>query len=460
MQPQILLSSQDKRARRAPIVSGPQPICQGCKTQFSRYTCPSCNFHYCTLACFRSSTHSGCSEAFDRKSLLEDIKASGKNEDEKKSMEEMLRRFEEESLQQEEGDEEESEEDEEGEELRRRLDGVDLDSLSPDALIALLSPSQRQAFDSTLSDPTKLNALVSQEFEEDKPWWDAVDSRLEGEEEAEGVETDRPPIVDAGRLPPMRLDADGKVVVPEKLVYNIVAVLFAYVYTLRTFSLTSFSYLPSTSTERNTMAEMTAQLLPFLVEKSTLVLEDVGSALEYVVAREEVDRITPPLYALLLTDLETLLRPQAISMVSSTTFPLSSTTSPLSSHPSHLALTALSDLHSLLTSLPSTSTTPPPSAPLLQRPSSAPPPRNYTPAAQKLRFYISFLAHPKTTANSQLVGAVARRLGMEAERRRREEEERQESVRVRKEGLKEEEKQREGKHAGGAEGGPKIVEIE
>jgi hypothetical protein len=64
---------------------------------------------------------------------------------------------------------------------------------------------------------------------------------------------------------------------------------FAYVYILRTFSLTSFASLPPSSTERNTMAEMTAQLLPFLVEKSTLVLEDVGSALEYVVAREEVD---------------------------------------------------------------------------------------------------------------------------------------------------------------------------
>jgi hypothetical protein len=176
---------------------------------------------------------------------LEDIKASGKNEEEKKSMEELLRRFEQENLQQEEEGEEESDEDEEGEELRRRLEGVDLgesicsvsllahadpssptDSLSPDALLALLSPSQRQAFDSTLSDPTKLNALVSQEFEEDKPWWEPAESRSESEEaEVEGVKVDRPPLMDAERLPPMRLDADDNVAVPEKLVYNVVAVL-------------------------------------------------------------------------------------------------------------------------------------------------------------------------------------------------------------------------------------------
>jgi hypothetical protein len=70
---------------------------------------------------------------------------------------------------------------------------------------------------------------------------------------------------------------------------------------------------------------------------------------------------------------------------------------------------------------------------------------------------MSFLAHPKSSAGAELLGAVARRLGMEGERRSREEEERKESVRVRKVGLKEEEKRRESKQM---VGGPRIVEID
>ena len=61
---------------------------------------------------------------------------------------------------------------------------------------------------------------------------------------------------------------------------------FAYAYTLRTFSLTSFASLPLDSTERSTVAEMMAQLVPFLVEKSSVIFENVDSAVEHVVARE------------------------------------------------------------------------------------------------------------------------------------------------------------------------------
>lgn len=104
-----------------------------------------------------------------------------------------------------------------------------LDALSPDDLLALLSPAQREAFDTTLQDPFKVTALVSEEFEGDKPWWEVREESSDAEDEdAELEEFGRPPLVDGSRLPPLRLDAEGKVMVDAKLVYNIVAVLFVY----------------------------------------------------------------------------------------------------------------------------------------------------------------------------------------------------------------------------------------
>lgn len=147
MQPQIILSSQDKRARRPPITSAPQPVCQGCvkasrdlsrllshcpsplrrcKKQLSRYSCPQCNFHYCCLACYRSAQHSSCSEAFDRQSLLQDIAAArDKTGDEKRAMLEMLKKFEAESLQQDEDGDEEDDDSERGA-LEHKLEGMNL----------------------------------------------------------------------------------------------------------------------------------------------------------------------------------------------------------------------------------------------------------------------------------------------------------------------------------------------
>lgn len=103
-----------------------------CATQFSRYTCPHCNLHYCSLSCFRSDKHSGCSEKFDRTSLLEEINSSkDKTGEEKKGMLELLKKFEEEAANNENGlEEEDEEEDEEGDEERRlleeKLEGIDL----------------------------------------------------------------------------------------------------------------------------------------------------------------------------------------------------------------------------------------------------------------------------------------------------------------------------------------------
>ncbi|GAA5938315.1 hypothetical protein JCM1841_006304 [Sporobolomyces salmonicolor] len=330
---------QPPRRKRPPIVSTAEmPICGICKTQFSRYHCPACNLPYCSLACFRAPEHAGCSEAFDRQTLVDEIKtAEGKTGEEKRAMMDMLKRFEEENA-----DEDGPEGDEEREELEKRLEGIDLDALPPEELLALLSPAQQAAFNSTLSDPARVNALVMQEFQGEYPWWIEEDQEEEELEDGEEPEVKRPPMLEASPLPPLTVGEDGKVAVTEKLVYNLVAVVFAYAYTLRTFSLTSFASLPLHSSERIAALQVLAQLVPFLVERSSTAFDDLGGAVTYVVAREEAMALSPPLVALLLHDVARLLNPAPV-----TAFPDSSTASPLAAHPLADLLYALSDLHHL-----------------------------------------------------------------------------------------------------------------
>ena len=106
------------------------------------------------------------------------------------------------------------------------------DSLTPDALLSFLSPSQLASFRSTLADPTKVTALVDQEFDPNLPWWEVPDQEVPDElREMDnddgsdvGLESAKPPLVSPDELPPFRV-VDGKAAVSPKLVYNVVAVL-------------------------------------------------------------------------------------------------------------------------------------------------------------------------------------------------------------------------------------------
>ncbi|GLD63943.1 zinc finger HIT domain-containing protein 2 [Lates japonicus] len=66
-------------------------VCMLCKSKPSCYTCPRCNLHYCSLACYQSPDHSVCSEEFYKESVLEELKDMGKTEFEgRKKMQEIL----------------------------------------------------------------------------------------------------------------------------------------------------------------------------------------------------------------------------------------------------------------------------------------------------------------------------------------------------------------------------------
>lgn len=69
-------------------------VCMLCKSKPSSYTCPQCNLHYCSLACYRSPEHSVCSEKFYKEAVLQDLKSMGTTESEgRKKMQEVLLRL-------------------------------------------------------------------------------------------------------------------------------------------------------------------------------------------------------------------------------------------------------------------------------------------------------------------------------------------------------------------------------
>jgi hypothetical protein len=266
---------------------------------------------------------------------------------------------------------------------------------------------------------------------------------------------------------------------------------FAYAFTLRTFALTSFSSLSAQSTERIAAIQVLAQLLPFLVERSSNAVENLEEAVEYVVARENPrvrflssptlcdaadpsssQRFSPPLVAMLLQDLSSLLRPASITAISPTDAS-SPPPSLLSSHSLATALSALSDLYSLfMTALASSPAPPKPSRngpvvsrPLISRPSTTQSltkeqRMQCTLASAKVLFYASVLTADAGVAT--VCKGVAEQAEGEAERREREREAEEKALKRRKEGMsrkkEEEEVVLEEKQPVKVQG-PKIVEL-
>jgi len=101
------------------------------------------------------------------------------------------------------------------------------DALPPDELLAFLSPAQQAAFTSTLADPDRINALVTQELETEQPWWIDDDEEEDSDEEEKKLDESarRPPMLEAALLPLIPLDEGGRPKASPTLVYNIVAVL-------------------------------------------------------------------------------------------------------------------------------------------------------------------------------------------------------------------------------------------
>ncbi|KAL1204034.1 hypothetical protein V5N11_011876 [Cardamine amara subsp. amara] len=67
-------------------------ICHVCTKQFSQYTCPRCNFRYCSLPCYRSHSVQ-CTESFMRENVNDELRQVRSDDQTKTKMLEILKRF-------------------------------------------------------------------------------------------------------------------------------------------------------------------------------------------------------------------------------------------------------------------------------------------------------------------------------------------------------------------------------
>ncbi|XP_026129370.1 zinc finger HIT domain-containing protein 2 [Carassius auratus] len=191
--------------------------CGLCLSKPSCYTCPRCNVPYCCLACYRSQSHSSCSEEFYKESVLQELKSQGVSDEEGKSkmqeillrlrqsaeseggMENLLRNLGEDETSvtekdahalellsrlaeiQSSGDEtsHEAQEilaalrdiedgtDEEETDLAEKLAGLDIDSLSEEELWSLLSTQEKKKFERLVKEGGIGGVVVLW-----SPWWE------------------------------------------------------------------------------------------------------------------------------------------------------------------------------------------------------------------------------------------------------------------------------------------------
>uniref|UniRef100_A0A1J3G9E2 Zinc finger HIT domain-containing protein 2 n=1 Tax=Noccaea caerulescens TaxID=107243 RepID=A0A1J3G9E2_NOCCA len=139
-------------------------ICHVCNKQFSQYTCPRCNFRYCSLPCYKSHSVQ-CTESFMREIVVDELRQVRSDDQTKTKMLEILKRFH--------SKEEEEEDwgidsitDDEGssltlpEEIIQKIltgDEVNLDDLSLE---------ERKGFQRALA-----SGELSKMIEPWKPWW-------------------------------------------------------------------------------------------------------------------------------------------------------------------------------------------------------------------------------------------------------------------------------------------------
>ncbi|KAI0684010.1 hypothetical protein BC835DRAFT_1392190 [Cytidiella melzeri] len=343
-----LLTSPTERTSSVP--------CGICRRQFARYTCPKCNLQYCSLTCFRSQTHSDCSEQFYKNELEADIRTNpSQTADERRQMMSLLKRFEEEAAEDEETmlSAENADEDGEGG-LAQRIATLNLDDVTYDQMWEVLTPAERQKFLGVLNDPSSEVAqaiMQSEDLEEQiiQPWWEApvgdekTPSRIPQKRYGH-----RPQMFD---IPPTVLsDTTNTASTGPSLLFNIFAVLLAYSYVTRTLSTSPLSSIALGDQEYAEARRLLSKTVPFLTSRrSKTVLPSLSGLITDVWSRFDSDTMVPAFFALLIRDAARLLRPQPVVFLPEASSGLGLK---LNDHPCSNALLALSDVSSLFQSSP------------------------------------------------------------------------------------------------------------
>ncbi|KAG4305778.1 hypothetical protein PORY_000688 [Pneumocystis oryctolagi] len=68
-------------------------LCKFCNNQYGKYICPRCKQRYCSLICYQTQEHLGCSEFFYRNNVEQEIKNRRATKEEKFKMLKILSKF-------------------------------------------------------------------------------------------------------------------------------------------------------------------------------------------------------------------------------------------------------------------------------------------------------------------------------------------------------------------------------
>ncbi|CAL1545840.1 unnamed protein product [Lymnaea stagnalis] len=133
-------------------------LCKMCLVAKAKYTCPRCNLLYCSVSCYQSEKHVGCSEAFYKDWVVEELKEMTQKPEDRHKVLDMLNKDLEERAQ--EDSNEESDDD-----LASRLTGLDLDQ-DISTVWGRLTHKEKEDFAKMLQDG-RLAKLI----EIWTPWW-------------------------------------------------------------------------------------------------------------------------------------------------------------------------------------------------------------------------------------------------------------------------------------------------
>ncbi|XP_066286083.1 zinc finger HIT domain-containing protein 2-like [Branchiostoma lanceolatum] len=273
-------------------------LCKLCLKQYSRYTCPRCNVAYCSLACYRSEKHVGCSEQFYKEHIIEELKQQRGSHEEKQKVLEMLKRL------------EDQEEEEEGEDmtdeltLEDRLQGLDLDR-DAEAIWDQLTDQERAEFQSVVE-----RGMLGDMLEMWTPWWRLSQKQASlieevgtaqdtVTEETESRTNASPPPPLLSKIPILSSLLKGQP--SESIKYNIVNILYCYAYVVRLHNGDHFT-MPTQA------AQEVLQLCPVFTENFSFC--DVGEALHAAMARSNQDPSlanTPSFQSLVVKDVSCIL---------------------------------------------------------------------------------------------------------------------------------------------------------
>ncbi|KAJ3053102.1 hypothetical protein HK097_005045, partial [Rhizophlyctis rosea] len=165
-------------------------------------------------------------ETFYKDSLLAELQGEKVSDQERFRMKQLLEKFEKQSREEEDSDDEDSD----LPDLSERLQGLDLDNASPEAILSALTPSEREVFEKMVrGEGGNVDAILPLW----RPWWQTAEKTrpfvdLSAPTES-ALGSARPPIL--SNMP--SIDKIAKVKPSPNLVYNLLDILFSYAFVSR-----------------------------------------------------------------------------------------------------------------------------------------------------------------------------------------------------------------------------------